>query len=256
MANSDTFEVGSFSYDGWTEVKDEYRGRWGLTAPVGIDVWSGSGGPPGGDRTTHNAGEPATLVRGFGGDGGVSGHYRLQRDKNQSSPSGEPGETVIDFGELPARGQTSFILPDRPGRYVVTVDGIPVARPEVLAGEGGESVTYPDDGPDPIDPSEYAGIVNADNDQGVALAPALRREGASIGPDGATVNLPDGETVEVGAISEADEVARYVEGDRAGEVVDADREAVDGGSTGGIGGAVGGVILLVAAAIAALGGYN
>lgn len=109
---------------------------------------------------------------------------------------------------------------------------------------------------DKIDPSEYVGIVNAGNEEGVALAPALRREGASLGPEGATVNLPDGETVDVGAISEADEVARYVEGDRAGEVVDADRGAVDGGSTDGAGGVVGAVILVAAAAIAILGGYN
>lgn len=107
-----------------------------------------------------------------------------------------------------------------------------------------------------IDPEEYAGIVNAGNDEGIALAPALRREGAALGPEGATVNLPDGETVEVGAISDADEVARYVEGDRAGEVVDADRGAVDGGSTDGTGGVVGAVILVAAAAIAVLGGYN
>jgi hypothetical protein len=78
-----------------------------------------------------------------------------------------------------------------------------------------------------IDPSNYAGIVNADNEQGIALAPSLRREGASLGSDGATVTLPDGETVEVGAISEADEVARYTSGSNAGDIVDADQDAAN-----------------------------
>jgi hypothetical protein len=110
-----------------------------------------------------------------------------------------------------------------------------------------------------VDPSNYAGIVNADNDEGVALAPTLRREGASLGPDGATVTLPDGETVDVGAISDSDEVARYLEGDDAGGVVDADQPAVDsdsssGGSGGMIGGAVAVVLALLVGAAALLGG--
>jgi len=114
-------------------------------------------------------------------------------------------------------------------------------------------------GDDSVDPSNYAGIVNADNDEGIALAPALRREGASLGPEGGTVTLPDGDTVEVGAISESDEVARYLDGQEAGEVVDADQGAVSdptaNGSGGGmIGAAVAAVVLLVAGGAALLGG--
>jgi hypothetical protein len=112
-----------------------------------------------------------------------------------------------------------------------------------------------------VDPSNYAGIVNADNEEGIALAPALRREGASLGPEGATVTLPDGETVDVGAISEADEVARYLQGDGAGDVVDADQPAVDTGSSSGggggmIGGAVAVVLALLVGAAALLGGVD
>jgi hypothetical protein len=115
---------------------------------------------------------------------------------------------------------------------------------------------------DQIDPANYRGIVNAENDEGIALAPALRREGASLGPDGATVNLSDGETVDVGAIEEADEVARVLEGENAGDVIEADQPAVDGdpsstsgGSDAGVIGAVGvGIVLLLAGAAALLGG--
>jgi hypothetical protein len=105
-----------------------------------------------------------------------------------------------------------------------------------------------------VDPSNYAGIVNADNAEGIAPAPALRRAGVTLGPDGATVNLPDGQTVEVGAIQEADEVARYVEGDQAGGVVDADQPAADQpeeSNTNGSGAGVGAAA--VVAALLALG---
>ncbi|WP_251327921.1 hypothetical protein [Haloplanus pelagicus] len=94
-----------------------------------------------------------------------------------------------------------------------------------------ETVPTTNDAPE-IDPSDYAGIVNADNEQGIALAPALRREGASLGPQGATVELPDGRTVEVGAIQDADEAARYVDGPNQGEVIDADQPAAGSGSSG------------------------
>lgn len=170
----------------------------------------------------------------------------------------------------------------RPGRYEVHTrptkpDKPKSERPDtkitgytVESGSGNtgeETVGDPSDwtnteepGPD-IDPANYRGIVNADNEEGVALAPELRREGASLGPDGATVTLPDGETVDVGAIDEADEVARVLDGPNAGDVIEADQPAVDGdpsSSSGGSGpdsgviGAVGGGLLLLVAGAAAL----
>jgi len=119
-------------------------------------------------------------------------------------------------------------------------------------------VTNVDETPSPSDiATNNPGIVPADNDEGIALAPSLRREGASLGPEGGTVTLPDGDTVEVGAIEESDEVARYLDGEQAGDVVDADQGAVSdpSGSGGGLlGGAAAVVVLLVAGGAALLGG--
>lgn len=97
---------------------------------------------------------------------------------------------------------------------------------EETSGSADDWTNTEEPGPE-IEPENYAGIVNADNEQGIALAPDLRRAGASLDENGATVNLPNGETVEVGAIEDSDEVARYIEGDRAGEVIDADQSALD-----------------------------
>jgi hypothetical protein len=128
-----------------------------------------------------------------------------------------------------------------PGRrYEVTVSGHPAGTVKIGPANQQQSQYIQD--PDPageddaptttVDPADYAGIVNADNEEGIALAPALRRAGADLGPQGATVTLPDGETVEVGAIEDADEVARVLEGDDAGEVIDADQDAAGGESSG------------------------
>jgi len=117
----------------------------------------------------------------------------------------------------------------------------------------------PNAGPSPSDiATSTPGLVPADNDEGIALAPSLRRAGADLGPEGATVTLPDGDTVDVGGIEESDEVARYLDGEQAGDVVEADQGAVDdptsSGGWGLIGGALAAVVLLVAGGAALIGG--
>jgi hypothetical protein len=185
-----------------------------------------------------------------------------------SGISGPPGEIRIEgpqsatVGSRPSEESNTFIRTNYPnvaGTYRLVIDGETVDRFEVtdrMAGSGNrlsygwngtiKRINWPDapgeaeeveetqenydpDGADTLDPSNYAGIVNADNEEGIALAPRLRREGASLGPEGATVNLPDGRTVEVGAIQEADEVARVIDGENAGDVIDADQPATDSG---------------------------
>jgi len=181
------------------------------------------------------------------------------------------GEVIAPDGSTVWSGiinpNTTFVA-DQAGEWTLRGPGGVIDRATVHSGNGndGEETTgSPDDwtnvdNSDAIDPSEYAGIVNADNDEAVALAPALRREGAELGPEGATVQLPDGESVDVGAIQDEDEVARVIEGDNAGDVIDADQPAVDGdpsseGSGSGVIGAVGaGILLVLAAAAALLGG--
>jgi hypothetical protein len=148
---------------------------------------------------------------------------------------GPDGSTVYS-GRLDTNARCKV---EKAGRYRVVRSGETVGTFEVVSGTGnsGEETTGdPDDwtnvdNSNEIDPSNYAGIVNADNEQGIALAPSLRREGAELGPEGATVTLPDGETVDVGAISDADEVARYTSGSNAGDVIDADQDAVNSGSS-------------------------
>ncbi|QGX95006.1 hypothetical protein EI982_09485 [Haloplanus rallus] len=219
----------------------------------------------GGLRTTFSVGEPAR------------GTLKIE------APNGETTR-IGSHGGGPA--STRMRPPDVPGTYYLLGDGERLASvtvtPEMAASDstvgtgwngrivdlsgfasGGGATTEQEDynpNPDPIDPSNYAGIVNADNEQGVALAPALRREGVVLGADTSTVTLPDGETVDVGAIKESDEVARYIEGDNAGDVVESDQPATDSGpsSSGGSGsgsgmiGAVGAGVVLILAAIAAL----
>lgn len=217
------------------------------------------------DRATQRPGEAAKVV--VGSD--ASGHVRLVGSNGSTVKS----ITTTRKGDYTHEHTT---LPNQPGRYTLMVGEAEVDSITVdQTGESDQSLSDPnvgdtspafndsEPGPD-IDPANYAGIVNADNDEGVALAPALRREGASLGPDGATVTLPDGETVDVGAIEEADEVARVLEGENAGDVIEADQPAVDGdpsSSSGGSGpdsgviGAVGvGIVLLLAGAAALLGG--
>jgi len=113
-----------------------------------------------------------------------------------------------------------------------------IAQAEVKSGSGNsgeENVGDPSDwvntsGPDSVDPANHRWIVNADNDEGIAPAPVLRRQGVELGPNGATFRFPNGETVDVGAIEDADEVARHLEGVDAGDVIDADQGAVEEGS--------------------------
>jgi hypothetical protein len=183
----------------------------------------------------------------FGLSDEVTGDIEIEAPNGETTKVGSYGGGVSGLRLRP---------PDYPGRYHLLVGGERVSSVEVtssmagtessvgygwngrivdLSGFPGEPATteqenYDPDGPEPIDPSNYAGVVNADNDEGIAPAPRLRQNGVELGPDGATFELPDGSTVDVGAIEDEDEVARYIEGDQAGEVVDADQPATDSGS--------------------------
>jgi hypothetical protein len=195
-----------------------------------------------------------------------NGGYRVVLiNEDASGPIRVKGPQEAKLGNY-GSGIKHFIFnpPNKPGNYDVTVGGEWVgsfsenqynrtatglgygwnggvreidwpsaSAPEQDAGDA-ETVSEPSDANEgEIDPSDYAGIVNADNSQGIALAPRLRREGFGLSPEGATVTLPDGETVEVGAISDEDEVARYLEGDEADDVIDADQDATDSGDSTG-----------------------
>lgn len=162
-----------------------------------------------------------------------------------STQSGiQPGERfhLIDF-KGPGGGNRIDMgpAPSSPGWYVLKYDGRTVG---LWVQDSGRTISTPDNPdadytePEPdtsIDPANYAGIVNADNETGVALAPSLRREGASLGPEGATVQLPDGRTVEVSQIQDADEVARVIDGPNQGDVIESDQSATSGGSSGSSG---------------------
>lgn len=131
--------------------------------------------------------------------------------------------------EAPSVGEHTITVGDR--EIPITVEPRDSSTPSSENTVGNADDWTNVDDSDEIDPSNYAGIVNADNEQGVALAPSLRREGMELGPEGATVTLPDGETVDVGAISDADEVARYTSGSNTGDVVESDQDATDSGSS-------------------------
>jgi hypothetical protein len=192
-------------------------------------------------------------------DGQRIGTIDVTESQGQSPDAGSANANVTlhEPGDYTIRDQQT-------GRTVsVSVSGQPTGTGFESDQEWNYTYTEPPEyepvGPE-IDPEDYRGIVNADNDAGVALAPALRREGMDLGPDGATVELPDGETVEVGQITESDEVTRYLEGDRAGDVVESDQDVVSdptsssGGGSGMIGVGVGVLALRVAGGAALLGG--
>lgn len=168
--------------------------------------------------------------------------------------AGGTGQYRVTTGPTPRLGLADYRRDDMDGTDEALA-GYTVVDGEAANVNPDDYINVHDD--TAIDPSNYRGIVNADNEQGIALAPSLRREGASLGPDGATVTLPDGETVDVGAVSDADEVARVLDGDDAGDVIDADRPALgdsSGGGSGMIGGAVAVVLALLVGAAALLGG--
>jgi hypothetical protein len=206
-------------------VEDEYpsHGYWGEITVWGADDGSDPAGPIYIEGPMWADNPQRIQFDRFGG-GNINYFSRF----NLPSEAGEytvevNGQTVtLSVSEAEANGPTANLGFGWNGN-IVTVDW-----------QSGFSRTeqedYDPDG-ESIDPSDYAGIVNADNEEGIALAPRLRREGAELGSDGAMVNLPDGETVEVGAISEADEVARYVDGDDAGDVIDSDQPATDSDSS-------------------------
>jgi hypothetical protein len=156
------------------------------------------------------------------------------------NPPNEPGEYTVRVGghylgsfTVTERNRTANNLGFGWNGGIRRVDWPPASSPDESAG-GAEQVS---EGVDPdageIDPSNYRWIVNADNEEGIAPAPVLRRRGVELGPDGATFRFPDGETVDVGAVEEADEVARYLEGADAGDVIDADQDATDSGDSTG-----------------------
>ena len=128
-----------------------------------------------------------------------------------------------------------FAAPSTPGtgwnKYEVHIDGTFAKRFGVDSKEASDptdrrGANYSE--PDDIDPANHRWIVNADNSEGAAPAPVLRRQGVEIGPNGATFRFPNGKTVDVGAIEDADEVARHLEGADAGDVIEADQDAASG----------------------------
>jgi hypothetical protein len=140
-------------------------------------------------------------------------------------------------------------------------DQTPVRDPENIPSVRDDFGENPADRPNEgIDVVSLPGVVPADNDEGAALAPALRREGVTVGDVGGEVNV-DGKTVQVGEIEESDEVARVTSGSDVGDVVPTDAQAAGpddeiagsgGGSESGVIGAVGVVILVILGAAAAL----
>jgi hypothetical protein len=174
----------------------------------------------GDDRNTHTPGERAQIDL---DNDARAGRYRLVDGS---------GTVVHDFGTLNPGSRVDYRMPEQPGTYTLAVGESMITRVRVE-----DTSTDPTDfnsrntsNPDPIDPSNYAGVVNSDNEEGIAPAPELRKEGVELGPEGATFKFPDGTTAEVGAIEDPDEVARYVDGENAGEVIDADQPASDSDS--------------------------
>jgi len=156
------------------------------------------------------------------------------------NPPNEPGEYTVRVGgnylgsfTVTERNRTANNLGFGWNGGIRRVDWPPASSSDESAGDAEQVSEGVDPDAGEIDPSNYAGIVNADNSQGIALAPRLRREGFDLSPEGATVTLPDGETVEVGAISDEDEVARYLEGDETSDVIDADQDATDSSDSTG-----------------------
>jgi hypothetical protein len=178
---------------------------------------------------------------------GPPGWYEIHKSKDPVLGSG-PGY------ERPETGITSYEV--KPGPSGASID----------ADESGFVAAGPKtDGPEPED---YPGVVNADNSAGAALAPALRRRGveiddvgttATIGGETVEITAPGeatvaGETIPVGDITEADEVARNT---TTGGVVptDADVAGAGGGDLRSILSAAAVVAAgLIAAAVAAFGG--
>lgn len=137
------------------------------------------------------------------------------------------GRTVNDLPDY--RGgqyRQNISAPSEPGTYQLTVGNQTVEIIRVGSGDGvtrsqafGEheqrNQTPGDDEPDI---GQLPGVVNADNDEGAALAPSLRR---SIGNVGGSVTI-GGDPLEVGPVTDDDE--RLADGGGAG-----------GGLLGGIG---------------------
>lgn len=178
------------------------------------------------DRQTLTVGELLTLDSRLSLQyGGVSGKVIA------------PDGSVVYDGQL---NSTVAIRAGQAGTYTAkgpcgTIDQVKV-RPgsgntgEDTVGNPSDWVNTDDPSETRIDPSNYRWIVNADNDEGIAPAPFLRRQGVELGPNGATFRFPNGETVDIGTIEDADEVARHLDGVKAGDVIDADQDVVGDGS--------------------------
>jgi len=214
-----------FPVDEWKHLEDSPD-----PAKPSVDQLFTEGGAV--DRTRNGKAKPGERIRVWlrPSHATVSGELRLVGNGIDRKI-----QTVVPIGVDSRTGtlKLNVYAPEQPGTYNLELDGHKISDFVVAESDSANNDRTPPEGADPdsietdLDPSNYAGIVNADNEQGVALAPRLRREGAELGPEGATVNLQDGETVEVGAIQDADEVARYVDGEDEGEVVDSDEPATD-----------------------------
>jgi hypothetical protein len=114
-----------------------------------------------------------------------------------------------------------------------------------------------------VDPSDYVGVVNADNSTGAALAPALRRRGVEVDDVGASATFGGtefeivdegtvsvgGDRIDVGDVTDSDEAARVISGPNTGAPVATDSDVVDDGGL-----ADGGLLGLGLAGLLALGG--
>jgi hypothetical protein len=188
---------------------------------------------------TYDLDEPKEIVvTGSAIDGG-----------RQSLGTVRPGEGVKMLYHRPA---------DEGWVFAKTADNV-LSKPYVADGDFTDSSAVvetsdsplgrsPDPEDDP-DPSEYAMVVNADNQSGVAFAPAAVREGLTADPSGTRYEAPDGTTFTVYPRQEADETVRDTE---TGEPVET--PAGPGGVETDGGGMIG-TVLLVAGGIAAAVAY-
>lgn len=128
-----------------------------------------------------------------------------------------PGEAVV-VGPDGATAYEGTLDPNarfsvsEPGRYRVRRGGETVGsfevepaddRNEETVGQPGDFTNVNDDGPSKMDQAVDApGVVAADNEEAAALAPALRERAGNVG---GSVSV-DGDTLDVGPVTDADEM--------------------------------------------------
>ena len=203
------------------------------------------------DQGTINPGEPVLVENAW-----LNQQYDVMVGRNSGLSAGyysdgyRLGDTtdVRKVGTIgPSNPRLKFTVPDSFGAGDELVVYLRGPDGNIVGVGGGEVEPYPsppagvpddaltsdpaehvDNSPSPSDiATNHPLIVPADNEEGIAPAPVLRRRGVELGPEGATFRFENGESVEVGAIEEADEVARYISGENAGDVVEGDQDVVD-----------------------------